>query len=87
MLRMMVCSPARSLDQVAGLIDLLRIQSRGGLIENQNIRVMDDGLRQPDTLPVSFGESAQQFGFDIGDGATSAGIIDSLCELRAATVP
>src|SRR3984957_2603527 len=43
------------LDQVPRLVDLLRVEAGGGLIENQNLRVMNNGLRQAYPLPVSFG--------------------------------
>ena len=42
-------------NQVTCFVDLLGIQSRGGLVEDQHVRVVNDGLGQADALPVAFG--------------------------------
>ena len=47
-------------NQLAGFVDLFGIQAGGGLVENQNIGIVDDGLGQSDALPVAFGELADQ---------------------------
>ncbi len=40
----------------ANLEDLVRIQSAGRLVEDENIGVVDDGLREAGALPIAFGE-------------------------------
>ena len=45
--------PGQLLDQVPGLDDLLRIEARGRLVEDQNVGVVDDGLCQADALAVA----------------------------------
>ena len=69
----------QALDQVARLIDLLGIEARGRLVEDQHIGIVDDGLRQADALAVAFGELPDQLVSDVGDGAALAGVIDARC--------
>ena len=56
-------------NQLAGFIDLLGVEAGGRLVENQDVGVVDDGLRQSDALPVALGKLADQFVRDVGDGA------------------
>ena len=71
------------LDQVAGFINLLGIEAGGGLIEDQHIRVVNNGLRQPHSLAIAFGEFAQQLVFHIRHKAAVAHIVDALFQFRA----
>ena len=41
-------------DQITDLDDLFRIQTYRGLIQNDNLRVAKDCLRQSDSLSVTF---------------------------------
>ena len=41
-------------DQLPDLNDLLRIQSYGRLVQNQNLRVSDERLRNADSLLIPF---------------------------------
>jgi len=43
-------------DQAADLADLVRIEADGGLIEDDYIRAMDDGLGDTDPLLIAFGQ-------------------------------
>ena len=52
-LRMMVCSPDRLLINSRVSLNLFRIQARRGFVENQDIGIMNDRLRQTDALPVA----------------------------------
>src|SRR5437899_3152448 len=47
-------------DEAPDLDDLSRIEADGGLVEDEDGRVVDKGLREADPLPVSFGEVAEQ---------------------------
>ena len=49
-----------ALDQLARFDDLLRVESGGRLVENQDVGIVNDGLREADALPVAFGELADQ---------------------------
>ena len=60
------------LDEVARLVDLLGIEAGGGLVEDQHVGVVDDGLGEADALAVALGELAEQLVFDVGDGAAVA---------------
>ena len=64
----------QALDQRPGLDDLLRVQAGGGLVQNQDVGIVDDRLRQSDALPVAFGKLADQLVADIGDGASLASL-------------
>ncbi|MNN90448.1 hypothetical protein D3C81_2083980 [compost metagenome] len=44
------------LDQLADFDNLLGVQTGGRLIENQQIRLMQNGLGQTQPLPVAFGQ-------------------------------
>ena len=48
------------LDQLTRLDDLLRIEAGGRLVEDQDVRVVDERLRQADALPVAFRELRAQ---------------------------
>ena len=48
------------LQQLADFDDLLGVEAGSGLIEDQHIGVVDDGLRQADALAVAFGKLADE---------------------------
>ena len=73
----------QALDQVAGLIDLFGIEAGGGFVKNQYIRVVNDGLRQPHSLAIAFGEFAQKLVLHIRHKAAVTHIVDALFKLRA----
>src|ERR1700733_8813428 len=75
--------PGQALDQVAGFIDLLGIEPRRWFVKNQHVRVVNDGLRQPHSLAIAFGEFAQKLGLDIRHKAAVADIIVSLLQIRS----
>jgi hypothetical protein len=52
-------------DQLAGFDDLLGVETGSGLVENQDLGVVDNRLRQADALAVAFGELADQLSADI----------------------
>ena len=58
MLRMMVWSPARLADQLPRLDDLLRVEAGGRLVEDQDVGIVDQRLRQADALPIALRELA-----------------------------
>ena len=54
-------------DQITDLDDLFRIKTYRGLIQNNNLRVAKDCLRQSDSLSVTFGKVPDQTLLHIGD--------------------
>src|SRR5437899_2316704 len=62
-------------DEAPDLDDLSRIEADGGLVEDEDGRVVDKGLREADPLPVSFGEVAEQA---IADLSQATGVEDAL---------
>ncbi len=71
------------LDQVAGIDGLLRIETGGRLVEDQNIGVMDDGLGEPYALAVTFGQLADKLVLHVGDVAALADLVDAAVQVRA----
>ncbi len=87
MLKMMVWSPRQAADQIARFVDLLGVQPGGGFVQNQNVGVMDDGLRQSHALPVAFGQFADQFGAHVGHGAALGHFGHAVGQALAPTCP
>ena len=73
----------QALDQVPRLVDLLGVETGGGLVEDQHIRIVNDRLRQAYALAIAFGKFTQQFVLHIRNGAALANVIDPLPQLRA----
>jgi hypothetical protein len=48
---------AEALDQLARLDDLLGIEARGRLVEDEDVRVVEDGLGEAHALAISLGEA------------------------------
>ena len=57
--------PGQTLDEIPGLEDLLGIEAAGRFVEDQYFRVVDDRLREADTLAVALGELADQLRPDV----------------------
>src|SRR5262249_38342982 len=51
---------AQLLDEREGLADLQGVQASGGLIKNQDGRIVDHGVGQADALAISFGQRTGQ---------------------------
>ncbi len=47
-------------DQAADLDDLRGVQPDGRLVEDEQLWLVQDGLRQPDALPIALGELADR---------------------------
>ena len=73
----------QAFDQVAGFVDLFGVEAGGGLVKNQYVGIVNDGLRQADPLPIPFGELAQKLVLHVGHKATVTHIVDALFKLRA----
>jgi hypothetical protein len=54
--------PAQALDQLAGLDDLFGVEAGRGLVQDQDVRVVEDGLGQPHALPVALRQLPGFFG-------------------------
>ena len=61
-----------AVDQLADFDDLLGIEAGGGLVEDQDVGVVDDRLGEADALAVALGELADQLVADVADGAALA---------------
>ena len=70
------------LDQIACFIDLLGIEPSRWFVENEHIRIVNDGLCESDALPIAFRQFSEKLLSDVGHGATLADIIDALLQLR-----
>ena len=68
-------------DEVASLVDLLGVEAGGGFVENQDVRIVNDRLREADPLPVAFGELAEELVFYVGDGTALGNVIDTFLQL------
>ena len=51
---------AQLANQGADLADLIRIEADGGLVEDDDVRLVDDGLSDADPLLVALGQRADQ---------------------------
>jgi len=56
-------------DHVADLEDLIRVETRGGFVEDQDRGVVDHRLSETDALPVSLREGMDRFRQDVAEGA------------------
>src|SRR5262249_43276408 len=75
--------PAKALDQIASFVDLLGVEAGSRLVEDQHIRVVNDGLSQSDALTIPFGQFPKNLIADIRDPATVADKVHALRKLRA----
>ena len=67
----------QAFDQLAGFEDLVRIEAGGGLVQHQDVGIVQNRLSQADALAVAFGELADFLLADIGDGALLHDLIDA----------
>src|SRR2546425_996194 len=68
----------QALDQVARFIDLFRIETRGGLVKNQHLRIVNYSLGQSDPLAIPTRQFAELLLLNIRDGAPLANMFDAL---------
>src|SRR5579864_9257687 len=71
-----------ALDQVAGLVDLLGVEARRRLVQDQNVRVVDNRLRQADALPVPLGKLPNELVPHVGNRAALRNVIDPGAQIR-----
>ena len=65
------------LDQIAHLPDLVGIEAAGGLVENEQIGFVDERVREPDALPVTFRKRADDFFLNLFQPAQLLHIADA----------
>src|ERR1700692_5143812 len=70
-------------DQLARLVYLCGIETAGGLVENQDIGIVDDGLGEPHALAIPFRKLADKLGLHIRDGAALANLVPARDEALA----
>jgi len=73
----------KALDQIPGFVDLFGIEARGRFVENQHIRVVNDGLRQADALAVALGKLPDDIVPDVCNRAAFARVIDSIAQFAS----
>ncbi len=76
-----------ALDQVARFVDLLGIEARGRLVQNQHVRIVDDRLGEAHALAVTFRKLPDDLVSNVRDGAALAGVIHPAPQLRSRTAP
>ena len=74
---------AQIANQVANKAYLIRVQSDGWLVENQELWFVAHRIRQPHALPVAFGQVADDLFFHILQPAKLQHIADALLEAAA----
>lgn len=67
--------PGEFTDEAKSFLALFGIESGGGFVEDQNIRVVDDRGGQADTLAVSLGKLSDEPVFHVGDIAPFASFV------------
>ena len=72
-------------NQLPGLDDLLRVEPGGRLVEDQHVGVVDDGLRQPDALPVALRELAAVAVGHVGHPGLLHHLVDAARDLARGT--
>ena len=71
------------LQQFADFDDLLGVETAGGLVEDQDVGVVDDGLGDADALAVAFGQLADQLGADVAEGAAPDDLVGAALDVGA----
>src|SRR5262249_42196555 len=69
------------LQQLADFDDLLGIETAGGFIEDQDIGVVDDGLREADALAVAFGELRDELAAHVAERAALDDFVYAVLDL------
>ena len=69
-------------DELTNLANLVRVQTIGGFVEDQQLGIVHESIRKPDSLAVALGERLDHFSVHAGETAnvddftdTSAGIV------------
>ena len=70
-------------DERAHLADLVGVEARGGLVEDDDRRPRDDGVREADALAVALGQVADALVRDVEDARLSHRVVDARARARA----
>src|SRR5262249_5182707 len=68
-------------DELAGLDDLLGVEAGGGLIEDQNVRVVNERLSEAHALAISARELADEFVTDVTESTTLGDLVHAAAEV------
>jgi hypothetical protein len=79
-----VSEAAMVLDQVPHLPDLVRVESDGRLVEDEQVGVVEQGVGQAHALAVAFGQRPDQFLLHIAQAAQFLDRVDALAVAAAA---
>jgi len=68
---------ANLFDEIPDLGDLVWVEAARGLVQNQDVRVVQHGLRQADALAIAFRQLADQLPGHIGQATAAADFLDA----------
>ena len=71
------------MQQRADFDDLFGIEAAGGLVEDQDVGVVDDRLGDADALPEALGQLADQLGADVAEGAALDHLVGAAFDIGA----
>ena len=71
-------------DKIADLRGLVGVEAGQRLVENQDGRLVDERLGQPDALTVPFGEGSDFFADDVAEGGCLGGLLQTRAGFAAA---
>ena len=69
---------AEAFDELADFVFLVGVEAIGGLIENENFRIMKEGLGEAGAVAVAFGEGVDGLMGDTGEEAGFDGFFHSI---------
>ena len=74
---------AEVLDEFADLADLVRVEADGRLIEDEQVGVADEGIREADALAVALGKRADDLALHVGEAGEFLDLADAAANFAA----
>ena len=68
----------QAFDELARLVDLLRVETHGGLVQDEHVGVVDEGLSYADALLIALGQLADTRGAHVFDVAHLEDVLEPL---------